>query len=63
MFLIRACLGYTPWSEWSDVCSRTCGGGIKNRSRDCLLENTADCTWLYDEMNCNEHLCQGKDSV
>ena len=37
-------LGEGDWSAWSrEPCSRTCGGGTRNRSRNCTTPNHFDC--------------------
>ena len=37
-------LGEGGWSSWSsEPCSRTCGGGTRNRSRNCTTPNHLDC--------------------
>ncbi|XP_031556840.1 uncharacterized protein LOC116293538 isoform X2 [Actinia tenebrosa] len=54
---------YTDWSEWSD-CSRTCGGGIHIRTRQCINPSPkyggSDCVYYGDArevVHCNPQPC------
>ncbi|XP_065909530.1 SCO-spondin-like isoform X2 [Dysidea avara] len=48
------------WSKWN-YCSKTCGGGLKNRTRHCYQSKCPDygkCSGHgYEEAKCNEHCC------
>ncbi|CAH3018448.1 unnamed protein product, partial [Porites evermanni] len=57
--------GYSNWGHWS-ACSRTCAGGLQNRSRSCTNPKPAnggmDCTRLgpaSEERRCNRQRCPG----
>jgi hypothetical protein len=51
---------WSDWSEWSE-CSNNCGGGIKKRTRYCLISNSYSnngCTGNDKEViQCNKHDC------
>ena len=47
------------WTDWGE-CSVTCGGGLRNRTRECLnpLHGGADCVGPSEQAeSCNEHPC------
>ena len=54
------CPVYFEWSTWSD-CSRTCGGGARERTRDCVWGSNAECQAAgginYESENCNSWAC------
>ena len=57
--------GYTNWGPWSP-CSRTCAGGLQNRSRSCTnpkpTNGGMNCTGLgpaSEERTCNRQRCPG----
>ena len=57
----NVCPTLTPWTEWSE-CSVSCGGGIQQRLRECLLPRNAlgenPCKETLEESRaCNEDLC------
>ena len=37
----QTCPNWTPWTQWTE-CTKTCGGGTKKRSRDCVALRTGD---------------------
>ena len=53
------------WSEWT-VCSVTCGGGKRTKTRECVLPDGARSSDLYCEgknmivEECNNNKCPGK---
>ena len=56
--------GYSRWSKWGN-CSRSCGGGIRNRLRYCNnprpQNGGTDCSGrAIDRERCNIHTCPGK---
>ena len=59
------------WGEWAsfEECSKTCGGGLQIRHRECLKDrakvNVEHCTGLPDDEHpCNNHICPvGMNSV
>lgn len=58
--VLKADIGeWLTWSSWSE-CSRTCGTGLKNRSRDC--NGTANSCYgdLHQAVLCEEKECLGK---
>ena len=55
--------GWTRWESY-ESCSRTCGGGMKYRSRSCSNPPPRyggnDCEGLSSEtLPCNQQICQG----
>ena len=36
MLAVNADYGWTEWNEWSE-CSATCGEGVSERTRECLI--------------------------
>ena len=52
------------WGQWS-VCSKTCGGGVSIRKRQCYQSKCPHsiykkCTGNdYEEMKCNDRCCRG----
>jgi hypothetical protein len=58
--------GYSPFGNWS-VCSATCGGGNRTRTRSCTNPVPAmggkDCSQFgapVEVMKCNEQQCPSK---
>jgi len=55
-----ALVDFSMWTEWS-FCSRSCGGGVSMRSRDCVsqISNTPECDedQLFQYMICNIKPC------
>lgn len=53
------------WSEWGtwSACSKTCGGGVKNRTRTCLTDSIGvPCLGNYfEEISCNTQKCEIED--
>lgn len=52
---------WTEWTDW-DECPITCGGGIQNRSRQCIGPEYggANCTGPWDESReCGTIPCPG----
>ncbi|CAL1543548.1 unnamed protein product, partial [Lymnaea stagnalis] len=52
----------TPWSPWGD-CDVTCGGGVKERRRDCIgpFYGGRDCEQpLNERVTCNPNVCPGR---
>ena len=54
------------WSQWSQftLCSKTCGGGVRTRTRSCnnppSLRGGLPCVGLpVDCEDCNENACPG----
>ena len=50
------------WTVWGD-CSVSCGGGLRNRTRDCINpeHGGAACEGPSEQAeNCNEHPCPSK---
>ena len=47
---------WSPWDSW-EICSRSCGGGIRERSRRCM--RGTDCPGNNDKelQTCNNQLC------
>ena len=55
----QTCPDWTNWGEWTP-CTKTCGGGKRLRSRDCvaLRDGEYSCTGSTDEAEeCNEQEC------
>ena len=53
------CSAWAEWSNWG-LCSKTCGGGIRQRNRQCFLRNKAKCNGKFkEEETCNMHTCGG----
>lgn len=58
---------YSPWSGWTD-CTKPCGGGTKNRTRECIstVKNGRRCNdgANIEIMNttCNVHSCSSAQS-
>ena len=57
--------GYSDWTSWSE-CSKSCGGGVKTRSRSCTNPSPSatgeDCMHLgmNEELaSCNNEACGG----
>lgn len=53
------------WTEWN-LCSVTCGGGLRNRSRECdeAKFNGTDCVGPADESQiCQTDPCPSKYSI
>ena len=56
--------GYGPWSAWSS-CTKTCGGGVQSRSRECN-DPPPDPDGLpcvgpsSDTHGCNVDMCPGR---
>lgn len=51
---------YLPWGEWSS-CSRSCGGGITTRTRNCSKEGLcAELGESEQREHCNVFKCNGK---
>ncbi|XP_060560139.1 A disintegrin and metalloproteinase with thrombospondin motifs adt-2-like [Ruditapes philippinarum] len=42
---------WSDWGQWS-VCTRTCGGGMRTRTRSCSTGNSTDCCEYTDEESC-----------
>lgn len=61
----NVCPVWTEWSEWT-VCSVTCGGGKRTKTRECVLPDGARSSDLYCEgksiivEECNSNKCPGK---
>ena len=51
------CGKWLPWHEWTN-CTRYCGGGTRNRTRDCEEEKICDGAREEQEY-CNTQECQG----
>nr|XP_039250270.1 uncharacterized protein LOC120327960 [Styela clava] len=48
---------YTQWTFWSQ-CSKTCGGGLKRRHRNCMSSDSSQCSLsLEDVVICNSQQC------
>ncbi|XP_077970864.1 uncharacterized protein LOC120327960 isoform X2 [Styela clava] len=48
---------YTQWTFWSQ-CSKTCGGGLKRRHRNCMSSDNSQCSLsLEDVVICNSQQC------
>ena len=67
-FIFLAQGGYTEWSEWSE-CTKSCGVGEKNRTRNCTNPPPANgglsCVDqglgdAEETVACNEDLCPSK---
>ena len=61
--------GYSEWSTWSG-CSKSCGGGVRIRSRSCTnprpSESGKDCTSLGEPEElekCNDQPCEKGESL
>ena len=60
----NSCPVWTEWSEWT-VCSVTCGGGKRSKTRECVLPDGARSSDLFCEGNglmeeqCNTNKCPG----
>ena len=60
--------GYSDWSPWTE-CSKSCGGGVKTRTRTCTNPSPSvggrDCMHLGESeelATCNDQACkQGKE--
>ena len=64
------CIVHGNWSDWSPfgTCSKTCGGGTKNRLRTCTnpapQHGGTDCKGSpIESMECNTHTCPSKLAV
>ena len=57
--IISGDLGYGEWAAWS-FCSRSCGGGIKTRTRSCLLGHGKCDGADFSKLECNEDPCPGR---
>ena len=71
LMFINFCLlvngGYSEWQPYG-ACSKTCGGGVKKRTRTCTNPPPAnggkDCSGLGPDITtrkCNKQECPGKD--
>ena len=52
----------STWGEWNawGACSKTCGGGVQTRSRECFLNNKLKCDGKFkEEQTCSMHVCGG----
>uniref|UniRef100_A0AC35TW99 Peptidase M12B domain-containing protein n=1 Tax=Rhabditophanes sp. KR3021 TaxID=114890 RepID=A0AC35TW99_9BILA len=53
---------YENWQEWTP-CSVTCGGGIKQRTRNCKPDKDCNSSGLsFDLTTCNEQSCEGTNN-
>ena len=53
------CSTWAEWSNWGS-CSKSCGGGIQTRSRQCFLNNKLKCDGKFkEEQTCSMHVCGG----
>ena len=52
-----------PWGSYGS-CTKTCGGGVKWRSRSCKIQGNGQCygapSYGFDEVACNEQDCRGE---
>ena len=64
MYFPEDCV-WGSWSTWSS-CSKTCGGGIENRSRNKtkVEQNGGNCSGSrFDIKTCNTLSCPGKQDT
>ena len=53
------CSTWGEWQAWGS-CSKTCGGGVQTRSRECFLNNKLKCDGKFkEEQTCSMHVCGG----
>jgi hypothetical protein len=53
---------WSDWGQWS-VCTRTCGGGMRTRTRSCSTGNSTDCCEYTDEESCQLEHTQTRECV
>ena len=53
---------WAEWKEWN-TCSKSCDGGIKRRERAQNLNATQSQCILSEVVQCNTHLCSGRNSL
>ena len=54
--------GYSEWTMWSN-CSKECGYGERNQTRECMFKNKKSCESFTDTEKkelCNKQPCTGK---
>ena len=55
------CSTWAEWSNWGS-CSKSCGGGIQTRSRQCFLNNKLKCDGKFkEEQTCSMTRRRSKD--
>ena len=56
MLAVNADYGWDVWNEWSE-CSATCGGGVSERTRECLIAGGMCNGAASETKECNTQPC------
>ena len=56
------CDEWQEWTEWTE-CSQSCGGGVRNRTRVCGMENTTMCAITYGGASAEFETCMTHECV